>query len=174
MSTTSTRRPTARRSPERRRDTVGIPLTDDGLAMLAERLVFLHDVALPELRPLLAVRDRDERDVATFERLLAEAQWLESVVGNATSIPPQDFDTVGIGARVQLAMPDGETTWVRPVHPIEAALDDERISVTSPVSQAILGARVGDRVTVDGPAGTWVCEVVDIHDGESSLIPSPR
>jgi transcription elongation factor GreA len=172
MSTTASARSAS--ASTSRVEGAGIPLTDDGLALLAERLVFLHDVALPELRPLLATRERDERDVAAFERLLAEAQWLEMVLGGAIAIPPQDFDTVGIGARVQLAMPDGESTWVRPVHPIEAALDDERISVASPVSQAILGRRVGDKITVVGPAGTWVCEILDIHDGDSTTVPHPR
>jgi transcription elongation factor GreA len=156
----------------RRAAGIGIPLTDDGLARLAERLVFLQDVALPELRPLLTARERDERDVATFERFLAEAQWLESVLGRASELPPPDVDAVGIGSRVQLATPDGEHTWVRPVHPVEAALDDERISMTSPVSQAILGARVGDVVVVNGPAGEWVCEIVEIHDGDSIAEPT--
>ena len=68
MSTTTS----ARRSRSATRSTtrIGIPLTDDGRALLAERLTFLHDVALPELRPLLMGRERDERDVASFERLL--------------------------------------------------------------------------------------------------------
>ena len=172
MSTTESARASAPAS--RRTATIGIPLTDDGLALLAERLVFLHDVALPELRPLLTARERDERDVAAFERFLAEAQWLESVLGRATALPAQEFDAVGIGARVQLATPDGEHTWVRPVHPVEAALDDERISMTSPVSQAILGARVGDVVVVNGPSGEWVCEILEIHDGDSAQLPAPR
>ena len=170
--TTSARRlsPSAARSSTQ----IGIPLTDDGLALLAERLDFLRDVALPELRPLLTARERDERDVASFERLMGEAQWLEGVLGRATPLPPQAFDVVGLGRRVQLAMPDGERTWVRPVHPVEAALDDERISMTSPVSQAILGARVGDVVVVNGPAGEWVCEITEIYDGDSALLPAQR
>ena len=168
MSTTTS----ARRSRSATRSTtkIGIPLTDDGRALLVERLTFLHEVALPELRPLLTGRERDERDVASFERLLGEAQWLEGVLGRATPLPRQNADAVGLGMRVQLQMPDGESIWVRPVHPIEAALDDERISMTSPVSQAILGAQVGDVVMVNGPAGEWVCEITDIRDGDSALL----
>jgi len=34
-------------------------------------------------------------------------------------------------------------------------LDDERISVDSPLGQAILGNKKGDRVTVIAPSGNW-------------------
>lgn len=141
-----------------------IPLTVDGRRQLTQRLAHLQKVVLPEMRPLLTARERDERDVAMFERTFAEAQWLEAVLGAATPVPEQDFEHVSIGSRVQLAMPDGEAIWVRPVHPIEAVLDDERVSVLSPVSQAILGRAVGEHCEVDGPAGRWTCEILAIYD----------
>jgi transcription elongation GreA/GreB family factor len=53
--------------------------------------------------------------------------------------------------------------WVRPVHPVEAVLDDERISVMSPLSRALLGARVGQTVTVHGPTTTWKATIREIQ-----------
>ena len=41
--------------------------------------------------------------------------------------------------------------WVRPVHPDEAFLDEERISATSPLAIALVGARTGHTVWVDAP-----------------------
>ena len=162
--TTTTRRTT---TTPRRPASAGsrhdeILLTVEGRAMLAERARYLRDVALPDLRPHLVVRERDERVVADFERLSAEAEWLERIVATAALLPAYTDDEVHLGSRVLIEMPDGERTWVRPVHAVEAFLDDERVSLASPVSQALLGARPGDLVPVDGPAGTWSCAVVEV------------
>ena len=67
-----------------------------------------------------------------------------------------------LGMRVRVVLEDGETAWVRPVHPDEAFLDDERISATSPLAIALMGARVGHTVWVDAPTGAWPCEVLEI------------
>jgi len=159
MSTiTSPRRP----SRPRRTETVEVPLTLDGRARLEARLESLYADALPGLRPLLVGRERDERDVAAFERLVAEAQRLEAVLGCAVAAPSSTDGCVVLGSRVLIRMPDGERLWVRPVHPVEAALDDERISVASPLSQALLGRGEGDDVTVRGPAGYWVAHVLEV------------
>ncbi len=40
------------------------------------------------------------------------------------------------------------------MHPIEAPLDDVRISFTSPFARALLGATVGDRIEFERPDGT--------------------
>jgi transcription elongation GreA/GreB family factor len=170
MSTTTTSRPrpAARRASTstRRRTTVPrqdeILLTVEGRALLSERARYLRDVALPDLRPHLVARERDERVVADFERLSAEAEWLERVVATAGALPAYDDDEVHLGSRVLIEMPDGERTWVRPVHAVEAFLDDERVSLASPVSQALIGARPGDLVPVEGPAGTWSCAVLEV------------
>jgi transcription elongation GreA/GreB family factor len=147
-----------------------IALTPDGRALLEQRLADLHDVALPRLRPLLARRDRDERDVAEFERLSAEAERLDRVLGVAITLQPADAVTVRWGSRVLIEMPDGERAWIRPVHPAEAFLDDERVSVTSPVSQAVLDACAGEVVTVHGPQGDWECRVVEVRSHEDGLV----
>jgi transcription elongation GreA/GreB family factor len=162
MSTiTSPRRPSRPRRTETRQ--LEVPLTADGRVRLEARLESLYADALPQLRPLLVGRERDERDVAAFERLVAEAQQLEAVLGCAVAAPSSQDGTVVLGSRVRIRMPDGERLWVRPVHPVEAALDDERISVASPLSQALLGRDAGEDVTVRGPAGEWVAHVLEVR-----------
>ena len=59
-------------------------------------------------------------------------------------------------------MVDGSQEWVRIVHPAEAFLDDERISETSPLATALLGARASDAVWVDAPSGVWSCSVLEV------------
>lgn len=141
-----------------------IGLTADGRRMLEERIAMIRDVSLPLLRPLLAVADRDERDVAEFERLVEEKARLEALIASSITLPDEQDGTVRCGTRLLIELPDGEQVWIRPVHPAEAFLDDERVSTASPVSQAVLGARAGDVVAVTGPLGTWDCRVVAVGE----------
>ncbi len=147
-----------------------VPLTARGHAILLERARRLREETLPELRPLLVERERDERDVAEFERLVEEQARLESLVATSITLPEEHDGTVRCGTRLLIELPDGEQVWIRPVHPAEAFLDDERVSMTSPVSRAVLGAEAGDVVVVHGPSSTWDCRVVAV--GEA--VPRPR
>ena len=140
-------------------------LTPRGHALISERITQIHEQRLPELRPLLTERERDERDVAEFERLLEEAIALEALLAETDVITddPEGFEgRVGLGMRVRITLADGSETWVRPVHPAEAFLDDERISVTSPLATALLGARPSHVVWVDAPSGVWACTILEI------------
>ncbi len=171
-SSTPTRRPSVPRSGAPITGPVDVApvrdevvLTSGGRDLLAERLRMLRDVALPERRPMLVDRERDERDVADFERLLAEAETLEHLLATARVLEPSGGPVIALGSRVLLQLARRERLTVRVVHPVEASLDDERVSVESPLSQALLGARVGDTVTVQGPAGAWRCRVLEVADG---------
>jgi len=155
--------PTARPASDAR-----AALTDDGRRMLEERLELMRTVSLPLLRPLLATPGRDERDVAEFERLTAEALRLDALLASAIPVPPVDDGIVGLGSRVLVELPDGNRVRLRPVHPVEAFLDDERVSSESPAAWAVLGSRPGDEVTVDGPAGRWLCRVVAVDDDRAA------
>lgn len=140
-------------------------LTPDGAELIAARIHDIEQRRLPELRPLLVEAERDERDVAEFERLLAEAARLQGLLNSAELIPVEAGGTDGridLGMRVHIALADGSSTWVRPVHPEESFLDDERISAESPMAVAIIGSRVGERVPVQAPSGVWICEILDV------------
>lgn len=140
-------------------------LTPGGYSGIAHRIEEIREQRLPELRPLLVDKERDERDVADFERLLVEADELEALLAEAEIMDDDDrgFDgRIEIGARVQISMADGSHEWVRIVHPAEAFLDGERISQSSPLATALLGARKSDSVYVAAPSGVWSCTVLDI------------
>ncbi len=140
-------------------------LTRDGYARLQERVVDIRERRLPDMRPLLVETERDERVVAEFERLIMEAETTDALLANAEviAIDPVSFDgRVELGMRVEVVLQDGSSAWVRPVHPDEAFLDEERVSATSPLAIAILDARAGHTVWVDAPTGAWPCQVVSI------------
>jgi transcription elongation GreA/GreB family factor len=148
-----------------RRSSAAPALTPGGHARISELITEIREQRLPELRPLLVDRERDERDVAEFERLLQEAIELEALLAEAVVIAddPAGFEgRVELGMRVRITLADGSETWVRPVHPAEAFIDDERISVTSPLATALLGARTAHVVWVGAPEGVWACTVLEI------------
>ena len=95
----------------------------------------------------------NEARIRVLEHHLAEA-----VVGEAES-----GDSVGVGSRVRFRESDGDgVTEVTLVHPLEASVAEGKISVESPVAQALSGARSGDIVTLEAPRGTRRLEVLEV------------
>jgi len=140
-------------------------LTPLGRAALHERVDRLRTDVLDPLRPHLIGPERDERDVAEFERALAEIERLQAILAASVELPAPPTGrraSVAPGALVEIKDGAGESVRVRPVHPEEATIDDERISWDSPLGRSLLGARVGDRLEVPSPRGSWTCEVVRI------------
>ncbi len=139
-------------------------LTAEGRTLLTERLRDIQDRRMAQLQPHLMGPERDERDVALFETLLVEAADLEGLLAEADTLElTEDPEAVCLGARVRIAMPDGSSEWVRPVHPAEATVDSERISIDSPLARALGGAAVGDVVLVSAPTGDWECHIEAIE-----------
>ena len=140
-------------------------LTDTGRRALESRIDRLRTDVLDPLRPHLIGPERDERDVAEFERALAEIERLQAVIAASVELPKPPTGKrarVAPGALVEILDVSGDKVRVRPVHPEEATIDDERISWDSPLGRAIMGAAVGDLVEVPSPRGAWTCEVLRI------------
>ena len=173
----STKRKRTKAEVPVRGEIAGRPLlTPTGARMLEERVADIRGRRLVELTPLLVEHERDERHVAEFEQLLAEADRVDRLLGSAQILvtEPSDFDgRVQFGMRVQVRLLDRSTAWVRPVHPQEAALDDERISVTSPLGSALIGAELGDRVMVQAPVGPWACRVLAVELADGTVVKAP-
>ncbi len=155
--------PRSRTEAQTGEDRDAVTLTPDGRLLFAERLRRLRENLIPGLVPLLVDRERDERDTAEFGRLMAEADWLDHMLATSGTAVPSGSGEVEVGSRVLIGLAGGLEQWVRPVHPVEASLDDERISATSPLSRAILGVGVGRTVTVHGPSATWRCRILDVQ-----------
>jgi len=142
-----------------------VMLTPTGRASLQERVDEIADVELPAMRPLLVEDERDERVVADFERLQAEHDRLVVLLGTSGTLDLSELGgQIGLGSRVAFTDADGDRRIVRIVDPAEAALDDERISRSSPLAAALMGHEVGDECVVEAPAGTWTARVVDVGE----------
>jgi transcription elongation factor GreA len=64
-------------------------------------------------------------------------------------------DTVSVGSRVTIDRDDGETMQVE-ISSVGG------VSPDSPVGKALMGAKVGDEVSVDAPSGVWRARVTSI------------
>jgi transcription elongation factor GreA len=67
---------------------------------------------------------------------------------------------VELGDEVTVEFTAGETERFLLTDPVEAPLDQLRISVESPLAQALLGRRVGEQVEVQAPAGPYRCRIL--------------
>jgi len=93
-------------------------------------------------------------DGALLERLLRVAVAAEDRPGGT--------DAVQLGDAVTIQLPDALERFLV-VHPLEASLDDVRISASSPLARAVLGRRAGDLVDVASPAGRYRARILAVE-----------
>jgi len=90
------------------------------------------------------------------------AQVLESIY----VVEPTVIDgRVAFGTRVIVEDQDGQRTSYEIVGPDEVDLAARQISIASPVAQALLGKRAGDRVVLRRPKGNVGVTVVSVARG---------
>jgi transcription elongation factor GreA len=139
-------------------------LTEPGREVLCRRAVFLRTAVLPELSAGLTQRDRDRRVDAEYHRVLAQLAVLDELVSTAGSTRDRPRDgRIGVGDRVLVELPEHEQLEVLLCCEQEAALDDLRISIHSPLAKALVGARVGDTVPVLSPNGAYSARVLSVR-----------
>ncbi|HVT34214.1 MAG TPA: GreA/GreB family elongation factor [Nevskiaceae bacterium] len=125
-------------------------ITERGMAKLQERLGRAR-------RRLTALGMTElERDFAA-----REVQQLETRVASAVPVARQARDDIGFGATVDVSS-GGQTRRWRLVGADEADPPRGAIHWNSPLARALLGARVGDAVTFNAPAGAVELVVLDV------------
>jgi transcription elongation factor GreA len=109
-----------------------------------------------ENRPVAEALD----DHAALERRIAE---LEAALAFARIVEPSPAGVAGIGQRVSIRLAPGAAPLdYHLVGPIEADPAERRISVETPMGQALVGGRAGDAVQVETPGGVRVVEIVAV------------
>lgn len=107
----------------------------------------------PDLAEALEAHALLERQIAALQNTLALVKVVDYTA----------YGTAAIGAQVRLRSSSGDTLRYQLVGSAEADPMQRRISIDSPVGQAILGRRQGDVVDVDAPAGTQRLEILEIE-----------
>jgi transcription elongation factor GreA len=150
-----------------------IILTPAGKKKIEEELQQLRSVEMPALseriRQARALGDLSENfdyqdskrqqgfvagRIADLTAILERARIVEESIGG---------DTVGMGSTVSLRDLDYEDELAYTlVDPVSADPSNDKISVSSPVGKALMGASVGQTIEVDTPGGKARYEVLAI------------
>mgnify|MGYP002515467673 FL=1 len=141
-------------------------MSQEGYDELVAELRELELVELPRVRDAIA-EARDKGDLSeNFEyhaakreqwRLLGRIRFKQKVLENARVIDKTRLqaDCVGLLSRIRITnLANNRTMTYTIVSPHEVNLKEGKISIKSPIAQALLGKRSGDEVTARVPAGT--------------------
>ena len=150
-------------------------LTYEGLKKLEDELQDLKVVRrkevaqkIKEAREQGDLSENAEYDAAKDEQRDIEAriEELEKILKNAEVVDEEevDLDKINVGCRVKiLDMEFDEELEYKVVGSTEANSLTGKISNESPVGKAILGAKIGDVVTVETPAGDLQYKILEIQ-----------
>ena len=140
-------------------------MSQEGYDKLVAELRQLENVELPRVREAIA-EARDKGDLSeNFEyhaakreqsRLLSRISFKQKVLENARVIEKSRLktDSVGLLSKVVMNNVDtGSRMTYTIVSPHEANLREGKISIKSPIAQALLNKKAGDVVEVRVPAG---------------------
>lgn len=149
-----------------------ILLTAKGYAELEEELNDLrvnkraeNVLAIKEARSHGDLSENSEYDAARDEQAKIEAriQELEYKLEHATIIDSKDKTSVNVGCEVTIEyIDDDETDTYSIVGSLEADPFENKISNESPIGRALMGAKVGDVISVEGPNGSYQVKVLKI------------
>lgn len=151
-----------------------IPITRQGYEALKAELERIKKVDRPE--NIIAIEEArahgDLSENAEYDAAKERQQFINGRIselgyklGNADIIDPDKLprDRVVFGSRVLLENTEtGEEAKYQLVGPDESNIEEGRISVSSPLGQAIIGKRPDDEITIQAPAGKRVYELVEI------------
>lgn len=151
-----------------------IPITRQGLEKLKQDLSRLTTVERPQnIRAIQEARSHgDISENAEYHAAKEKQAYLgsrinelQSVIGQSEIIEIDDgpADRVVFGRTILLYNVDADReSEYQLVGPYESDPEDGKISVTSPLGQALIGKEAGDTVKVRTPRGAQEFEVVEI------------
>jgi transcription elongation factor GreB len=138
----------------------GVPnyVTPRGLELLrAERR------ALEVARAAIEQMDDDGRRASALSSWSQRMAELEQRLASAEVVETAQQDVVRFGARVTVADAKGREHDYEIVGVDEANPAAGKVAFLSPIAKALLGAEVGDSVTVRKPGGAEQLEIVAVH-----------
>lgn len=148
-------------------------LTPDGRDKLQSELDYLTSVRRVEVADAIreAKLDGDVSENAGYEEakrqqafLEGRIMTLEGMLKSAVLIQPAGAsDNVVLGSQVTVSEEGFEPESYAIVGSAEANPGDGRISNESPLGKALMGNRVGDRVSFDTPGGPVEVEILAIE-----------
>lgn len=150
-------------------------MSQEGYDKLVAELQELENVELPKVRDAIA-EARDKGDLSeNFEyhaakreqgKLLSRIRFKQKVLENARVIDKSllNNDCVGLLSQVEITnLANNAHMAYTIVNSHEANLREGKISIKSPIGQALLNKKAGDVVEVRVPAGLLKLRIEDVH-----------
>ena len=151
-----------------------IPMTVEGEKLLREELLELKTIVRPQISEAIKearekgdLKENAEYHAAREQQSFAEGRIkdIEGKLSNAqiidiTRMPVSD--KVIFGTTIIVADENNNEISYKIVGEDEADLKKGKISVTSPISRALVGKSEGDEVTIKTPSGNIVYEIVEV------------
>ncbi len=149
-------------------------LTYAGLKELEDELQDLKVVRRKEIAQKIKeareqgdLSENAEYDAAKDEQRDIEAriEEIEKILKNVEVIDEDevDLEKINVGCRVHLMdLTDKEEVVYNIVGSTEADIMNGKISNESPIGAALIGAKIGEKVTVEAPDGNYDYKVLDI------------
>lgn len=150
-------------------------MSQEGYDKLVAELQELENVELPKVRDAIA-EARDKGDLSeNFEyhaakreqgKLLSRIRFKQKVLENARVLDKSllNNDCVGLLSQVEITnLANNAHMTYTIVNSHEANLREGKISIKSPIGQALLNKKAGDVVEVRVPAGLLKLRIEDVH-----------
>ena len=150
-------------------------MSQEGYDKLVAELRHMESVELPQVRDAIA-EARDKGDLSeNFEyhaakreqsRLLGRIRFKQRILENARVIPAERLkgDTIGLLSKVEMTnLANNARMTYTIASPHEANLREGKISIKSPIAEALLNKKVGDEVEVRVPAGLLKLRIENIQ-----------
>lgn len=151
-----------------------IPLTKKGETLIKEKLSNLKFIERPKISEAIAearahgdLKENAEYHAAREQQSFVEGRIkdIEGKLSNAQIIDISRMpvsDKVIFGTTVVVADENNKIITYKIVGEDEADLKKGKISVTSPISRALVGKNEGDDVTIKTPSGNIQYEIIEV------------
>jgi transcription elongation factor GreA len=152
-----------------------VPITKQGLEKVKQELIRLERVerpdnirAIEEARAHGDISENAEYHAAKERQAFIDGKIheLRTTIGKCEVLEieegPSDWIVFGKTVLLYDLQTDEEITY-QLLGPYESAPEKGRISVTSPLGQALIGKRAGDEITVKTPGGVQEFEILEIN-----------
>lgn len=157
-------------------------MTPEGYDRLREELAVLCTERREEVAEWLREAREDGGDpsenadlahaLQEHDRLERRIGQLEVILSTARVVAPSGDGTAGTGTLVEVRRDDGQRAHYELVGASEADASNGRISIASPVGQALAGRAPGAVVTVQTPRGVKRLELVAVQATAARLAPA--
>ena len=149
-------------------------VTKEGLKKLQEELERLQTVDRPKISKAIGeaiekgdISENAEYDAAKDAQGLLEAKiaQLQDTIASCRVIDESQIDTSKVQMLTKVTIKNTKTNATMAytlVPETEANFKEGKLAINTPIAQALVGKKIGDKVTVKVPAGEMEFEIMDI------------